>query len=79
MKFPYKCHSDASKDTHNNNGTDSTKMKVKNDKMSPEVVKETEIKNDSPLKAVTRILLTNGSYGLDGAFVEHPTSGFTHR
>lgn len=47
--------------------------------MSPEVVKETEIKNDSPLKAVTQILLTNGSDGLDGAFVEHPTSGFTHR
>lgn len=41
---------------------------------------ETEIKNDSPLAgAVTQILSTNGSDGLDGASVEHQTGGFTHR
>lgn len=42
--------------------------------------RKTEIKNDSPLaEAVTQILLTRGSDGLDGASEEDQTGGCVHR
>lgn len=41
---------------------------------------KTEIKNDSPLaEAVTQILLTGGSDGVDGASEEDHTGGYMHR